>query len=112
MRNIYCGTAALSLCAWHGSQRSTSVWPQYKGFRKLILDHEMKFEIGFDVLDSTTTMMILRSRQERETHSVNERRTQLVVVEPESRDIEPKKESNRFERHLTYVICTINLKVE
>ena len=26
----------------------------------------MKFEIGFDVLDSTTTMMILRSRQERE----------------------------------------------
>ena len=35
-------------------------------FPKLILDHEMKFEIGFDVLDSTTTMMILRSRQERE----------------------------------------------
>ena len=53
--------------------RPTSVWPQYKGFRKLILDHEMKFEIGFDVLDSTTTMMILRSRQERESREAEQK---------------------------------------
>ena len=33
----------------------------------------MKFEIGFDVLDSTTTMMILRSRQERESREAEQK---------------------------------------
>lgn len=49
----YCSCTSLSHLV------SSRVWPQYKGFRKLILDHEMKFEIGFDVLDSTLVHTVL-----------------------------------------------------